>query len=156
MHLKKLIFSTLLIVFAMSLGCMRYNEEEINSFENKIEAYIKKNKLDGFKKQLSGLYIKTIKEGTEGEEVQSQSVCSITYKGTLLNGKVFDRSHVKRPLEFELKQFIKGFQEALMGKKIGTELELIVPPQLGYGSSELDDIPANSILHFSLRLKKIQ
>jgi hypothetical protein len=43
---------------------------------------------------------------------------------------------------------IKGWDEGVVGMKVGGERLLIVPPSLGYGNRKMADIPANSTLRF--------
>lgn len=42
----------------------------------------------------------------------------------------------------------QGWDEGVVGMKVGGERLLIVPPSLGYGNRKMPDIPANSILRF--------
>ena len=55
-------------------------------------------------------------------------------------------------LQFHFKlgagEVIKGWDEGLVGMKVGGERTLEVPPQLGYGKKSMSDIPANSTLFF--------
>ncbi|MCI6773963.1 MAG: FKBP-type peptidyl-prolyl cis-trans isomerase, partial [Bifidobacterium pseudolongum] len=43
---------------------------------------------------------------------------------------------------------IQGWTEGLRGKKVGSQVLLVVPPDLGYGDKEQGEIPANSTLVF--------
>jgi len=59
----------------------------------------------------------------------------IEYTGTLEDGKVFDTSEGKQPLECEVGagQLIKGFDNALLGMEKGEEKEITLPPTEAYG-----------------------
>ncbi|WP_228975584.1 FKBP-type peptidyl-prolyl cis-trans isomerase [Streptomyces sp. DH12] len=88
----------------------------------------------------------------DGEEVQASDKLLLQYKGVLWNGgKEFDSSYSRQQLAaFPLQQLIKGWQEGLAGKKVGSRVMLVVPPDLGYGSEASGEIPANSTLVFTL------
>ena len=45
-------------------------------------------------------------------------------------------------------EVIKGWDEGIMGKKIGSEFLLVVPPKLGYGGRKMGTIAPNSTLRF--------
>ncbi len=104
-----------------------------------------------------------IKELLEGKGLVAQAgdLVSVDYTGKLTNGKVFDSSKGpdKKPYQFVLgwERVIKGWDQGLVGLKIGGKRLLTIPPELGYGSeAQGDDIPANSILVFEVELKDIK
>ncbi|MFD3356651.1 FKBP-type peptidyl-prolyl cis-trans isomerase [Streptomyces fradiae] len=88
----------------------------------------------------------------DGEEVAPTDQLLLQYKGVLWNGgKEFDSSYSRKQLAaFPLQQLIKGWQEGLAGKKVGSRVMLVVPPDLGYGDQASGEIPANSTLVFTL------
>ena len=112
----------------------------------------------GFTKTPSGLMYKDIKVGT-GATAKSGEKVTVNYKGWLDNGTVFDTSKKpgREPLEFSLGagQVIPGWDEGVQGMKVGGVRELIIPPDLGYGSIEMGAIPPNSTLHFQVELLKV-
>ncbi|MEU4095225.1 FKBP-type peptidyl-prolyl cis-trans isomerase [Streptomyces sp. NPDC026673] len=87
-----------------------------------------------------------------GPAVKPTDTLLLQYKGVLWNGgKEFDSSYKNGQLaQFPLQQLIKGWQEGLAGKKVGSRVMLVVPPDLGYGDKEQPGIPAKSTLVFSL------
>ncbi|MHB9035662.1 MAG: FKBP-type peptidyl-prolyl cis-trans isomerase [Armatimonadota bacterium] len=106
----------------------------------------------------SGLKYKDIKVGT-GFEVKVGDSVTVHYKGWLDDGTVFDTSKKPggQPFAFPVGggQVIKGWDEGLQGMKKGGVRELVIPPDLGYGSDDMGTIPPNSTLHFQVDLLMI-
>ncbi len=94
----------------------------------------------------------------EGEDVQKGDTVTVHYVGTLQNGTEFDSS-LKRgqPYVFTVGegQVIPGWDNGIVGMKVGGQRILVVPPSQAYGSRELGGIPANSTLIFSVELLEI-
>ena len=141
-----------LLIFVLMVGCKTYNEQDKQYFDQKIQSYIKKNKLK-MEKTDSGLYYKIIEEG-EGNPILFTDEVSFTYTGKFMNGDVFDK--VTKPVKFQVKQLIGAWKEIMLSLKPGAKAYLIAPPQLGYGDKQLDDIPANSILIFEMKVIKVE
>jgi len=143
-------FAAILLLLSVA-GCSTYSEEEKQSFDGKIGRYISEKGWH-LEKSVSGLYVEVLQEGTGDEAIISGSEVTLDYKGTLLNGTVFDQTPPGKPLKSELKGLIMGFREGLLGQTKGAKLRLVVPPQLGYGDMELPKIPKNSVLVFELEV----
>ncbi|HUC88939.1 MAG TPA: FKBP-type peptidyl-prolyl cis-trans isomerase [Candidatus Paceibacterota bacterium] len=87
----------------------------------------------------------------------------MNYTGRLTNGTVFDSNvdpkfgHVE-PFTFVLGagQVIKGWDEGLVGMKVGEKKTLTIPPEKGYGAQAVGSIPANSTLIFDVELVAIK
>lgn len=104
----------------------------------------------------SGLQYKVLKEGT-GQSPTPKSRVKTHYKGTLIDGTVFDSSYKRgEPLVFGVNQVIRGWQEALVLMKPGAKWMLYIPPYLGYGDRDSGQIPANSILIFEIELLSVE
>lgn len=107
----------------------------------------------------SGVFYSIDSIGT-GKTPTPCSYIGITYKGALLNGKVFDQQ--TNPVAFDLGTLILGWRNALPLIKEGGRIRLYIPPSLGYGSKDITDnlgnvvIPANSILVFDINLLGVQ
>jgi FKBP-type peptidyl-prolyl cis-trans isomerase len=90
----------------------------------------------------------TIKRGDEIE---------VHYTGWLTNGTKFDSS-VDRGKPFALTiaagQVIKGWDEGIVGMKVGGKRKLFIPPALGYENRAQGKIPANSKLIFEVEVLK--
>ena len=138
-------------VLVISSSCKTYSDDDLKVFDKEIEAYIKSKNLD-LERSESGLYFTIIEEG-EGDEILYSNNVSFTYKGTLLNGIVFDEQN--EPVTFKVNQLIGAWKEIMLDLKKGGKAFLITPPQLGYGDRELDKIPANSILVFEMEVTDV-
>lgn len=89
-----------------------------------------------------------------GETAVSGSTVTVHYRGTLTDGTVFDSSLTREPLTFKLgaRRVIRGWDQGLVGMKVGGKRTLIIPPRLGYGSRAMGAIPPNSHLVFDVEL----
>lgn len=93
--------------------------------------------------------------GTGTEAITGKKV-SVHYTGTLTNGQKFDSSLDRgRPFQFVLGagQVIRGWDEGVVGMKIGGKRKLTIPPEMGYGARGFPPvIPPNSTLIFEVEL----
>ncbi len=114
---------------------------------------------DGWTVYESGLKYKDTKAGKGAEAKLGDSV-TVHYKGWLDNGKVFDSSRRPGRSEFNFRigagGVIRGWEEGVPGMKIGGKRELTIPPELGYGSQDMGQIPPNSTLHFEIELIEVE
>lgn len=149
--MRYLFFLTAILLFA---ACKTYSEEDKDSFDARIKRYLDKSPYD-YEKSESGLYYYIEKEG-EGEFIKPTDEVSFTYEGKLLSGEVFDGRNKKKPVTFNVKELIMGWQEAMLYLKKGGKARLIVPPQLGYGDYDLEYIPKNSILLFDMEIVDVK
>jgi FKBP-type peptidyl-prolyl cis-trans isomerase len=104
------------------------------------------------------LVIDDIVIGT-GEEVKEGDTVSVHYIGTLPDGTEFDNSNKRgEPFEFTVGEgrVIKGWEDGLVGMKVGGQRILVIPPELAYGSQAMGPIPANSTLVFAIELLEIK
>ncbi|MEL6134195.1 MAG: FKBP-type peptidyl-prolyl cis-trans isomerase [Bacteroidota bacterium] len=101
---------------------------------------------------VQGMKIYVVEEG-KGAKPKPGSHVIINYRGTLLDGTVFDESFSKKGIQdFSLGSLIRGWQIGLTQVPTGSKVKLIVPPELGYGSQSRSNIPANSTLIFDIEL----
>ena len=95
----------------------------------------------------------------QGTAVASGSIVSVNYRGWLTNGKMFDESYSSGHT-FSFKEgdgkVIPGLEQGLFGMKAGGKRRVIVPPSVGYGSTEHNGIPANSVLVFDIEVVSVQ
>lgn len=103
--------------------------------------------------------IETVGEG-EGEGAKSGDTLLVHYTGTLTDGTKFDSS-IDRDEPFRMTlgagQVIQGWEEGLVGMKLGEKRKLTIPPSLGYGAGGIPGSPIgpNATLLFEVELLKI-
>ncbi len=136
-----------------------------------IAQYIKDNNIT-VKPTASGLYVIVRKKGN-GPKVEAGKDVSIDYTGRLLDGTVFDSSREADALEAGLVQqgrkyeplsykvgaqpLIKGWDEGVMGQTEGSEITLVIPSEIAYGSrgSGKDILPFTPLV-FDLTILEVK
>ena len=105
----------------------------------------------------SGLQYQILQEGTGATPTPTDQV-TVHYKGTLIDGKVFDSSLDRNePAVFTVGQVIPGWVEALQLLKTGAKAKLFIPPALAYGEGGAgQDIGPNALLIFEVELLKVE
>lgn len=103
----------------------------------------------------SGLGIEDVKIG-DGAEAQPGQMVTVHYTGWLTDGRKFDSSKDRfDPFVFHLggREVIAGWDEGVVGMKIGGTRKLSIPPELGYGARGAGGvIPPNATLVFEVEL----
>lgn len=137
-----------------------YNEntEKINK-ENKVvgEKFLVENaKKPGVITTASGLQYEILIKGN-GEFPTDSSKVKVHYRGTFIDGTVFDSQvEPKEPIEFPLNSITKGWKEALQLMPVGSKYKLYVPQELAFGSKEQGPIKPFSMLIFEIELLSIE
>lgn len=136
---------------------MKQQEQEKTENEAKVKVFFEENaKKDGVKTLPSGLQYKILTKGT-GAKPKLTDVVVAHYKGTLLDGTVFDSSYDRgKPVSFPVNGVIKGWTEALQLMPVGSKWILYIPQDLGYGANAIGSIPPYSPLVFEVELISIQ
>ena len=96
--------------------------------------------------------------GTGAEAIAGKPIV-MNYIGRLVDGTQFDTSCGKgSPFEFNLGrgQVIQGWDQGIVGMKVGGKRRLIIPSNLGYGPSGSGPIPPNAALVFDVELVAVQ
>ena len=90
-----------------------------------------------------------------GVEAKIGDTVSVHYVGTLPNGQEFDNSNKRgEPFEFTLGEgrVIKGWEDGVVGMKVGGKRILVIPSDLAYGDAGYGPIPGKATLVFSIEL----
>jgi FKBP-type peptidyl-prolyl cis-trans isomerase len=103
---------------------------------------------------------KDLIKGTGPALTSPTQTVTIAYVGALYsNSKVFDSSWKDVPsthtVSEPLSGFVPGFQQGLLGMKVGGRREITIPPSLAYGNKAQNGIPANSTLIFIVDLHAV-
>lgn len=96
-----------------------------------------------------------------GPEAKTGDTVTLNYVGMLPDGTVFDASanHGSTGFTFPLGagQVIKGWDQGVIGMKVGGKRRLIIPPALAYGNQAVGGvIPANATLVFDIELVAVK
>ena len=100
-----------------------------------------------------------VQDQTTGQGVAAQpgDTVTVNYTGKLDNGTVFDTSVGRQPITFVLGagQVIPGWDQGLVGMKVGGTRTLIIPPNMAYGPQGIGPIPPNATLTFDVQLVSV-
>ena len=92
----------------------------------------------------------------QGREAKSGDEVRVHYTGTLMDGKKFDSSRDRNePFKFKIGQgqVIKGWDQGVVGMKVGGKRKLTIPSDLGYGETgSPPNIPPKAGLKFDVEL----
>ncbi len=95
-----------------------------------------------------------------GKEISLWNTAVVNYRGILADGVQFDSSYERgQPFSFVVgaSEVIKGWDEGVLGMKIGGKRKLIIPPSLAYGNRGIPGtIPPKATLTFEVVLVDIK
>lgn len=168
------LFLTAILVIAVFVGGyyfskkIDFNSEKVENNQNKLMVNPVRNSNTNNNNNLEGNNIKQIisngvnveilKQG-EGEGAKNGDKITAHYIGTLTDGEKFDSSIDRgQPFSFVLGagQVIQGWEQGLLGMKVGEKRKLTIPSELGYGERGVPGaIPPGATLVFEVELLKI-
>lgn len=139
---------TILVVF-LSFGCE--DETQFDIDRGIIRDHLEANNIEATATQ-AGLYYRIIEEGGNVRPNPASRV-EVRYRGTFLDGVVFDETEGLATIEFFLGQVIEGWQRGLQLIGRGGKIELWIPSYLAYGTrGRAPSIPPNTVLYFEIEL----
>jgi len=99
----------------------------------------------------SGLQYRVIKSGN-GATPTAEDTVTVSYKGTRVDGYVFDQTKPGETRDLPVSKLIPGWTEALSLMKEGDEWELVVPAKLAYGEERSGNDLWGQALTFNMQL----
>ena len=100
--------------------------------------FMAKKAEEGYTKTASGLLYKVLTPGN-GAQFTGNKPVMVKYVGKHIDGQEFDNSHGEA-VPFELNSVIPGFSEMIKLMKPGMKVEVVIPPNLGYGDRGIGDL----------------
>lgn len=103
-----------------------------------------------------GIQYRVLKSG-KGAQPGRRDCGTVNYKGSFIDGKVFDQSKPGKPISFPVGAVIAGWTEALQMMHEGDKWELVIPSGLAYGKTGTPGgpIPPDATLVFEVELLKV-
>ncbi len=157
-------------VMAVSLAVVRFStdtfalapksETQVATIVTSDESATEKAIADsvGADAELKKLVVDDVRIGS-GVAVETGDTVTVQYVGTLRDGTKFDDSYLRgEPFTFTVGagMVIAGWDQGLVGMKVGGERILVIPADLAYGNRQVGPIPANSPLIFKIELLAIE
>ncbi|HRI65895.1 MAG TPA: FKBP-type peptidyl-prolyl cis-trans isomerase [Polyangium sp.] len=151
LHRSSLLTCALLLVLGSALGCEQKVPEPTPEPRPAV-------KTEPEKPEPADLVKEEVQPGT-GAECKDGDKVKVHYTGRLLKTNfMFDSSVGKTPFEFTLgkSEVIKGWDQGVVGMKVGGKRKLTIPSKLGYGDNgSPPKIPGKATLVFDVELLEI-
>ena len=108
----------------------------------------------------TGLYYRDLTVGA-GPVAKAGDAVTVHYIGALATGEIFDGTKTDEPgLSFRIERGasrpIAGFEQGTIGMRPGGIRQIIIPPELGYGSMGNGPVPPNAVLVFTVELVSVK
>lgn len=103
----------------------------------------------------SGVQYRVLRAGN-GKKPTEQSIIRCRYKGTLTDGTQFDKSDDKKPSSMHVDGLLPGLKEAVKLMPTGSKWEIVVPPQLAYGTFGNRGVGPNAVLIYDMEILGIR
>lgn len=94
------------------------------------------------------LEVQTLIKG-DGDRIDEDDRVLVNYTGVTWDDReVFDSSWERGAATFDMTSLIPGFTQGLTGQTVGSQVLIVVPPELGYGEQGSGAVPGNATLVF--------
>ncbi len=137
--------------------CKKKNQEAKEKANAAKIAEVEK-KFPGFAKDENGIYYKVTRAGNGAKCGKGKNVAT-EYKGYFVDGRVFDQSAGRGPLEFTTAagQMIPGFDIMVQDMQVGEKRTVVLPPDQAYGDRGIQGvIPGGAYLAFDIELVRVK
>ncbi|MFK7957482.1 MAG: FKBP-type peptidyl-prolyl cis-trans isomerase N-terminal domain-containing protein [Lysobacterales bacterium] len=141
-----------------------FRAEQLEKFkalsdENKVKSdeFLAENKgKKGIVVLPSGVQYRVIEEGG-GSRPTMESEVIVHYRSSTMSGLEYDSSFARgEPVNFNVNQVLKGWQEVLPLMKPGAKWQVFVPPEMGYGVRGQPPVGPNEVLVFDINLVEVK
>lgn len=103
----------------------------------------------------SGVQYKVLRAG-KGKKPTEESTVKCRYKGTLTNGTSIDKTDEKKPSALRVAGFLPGLKEAVKLMPSGSKWEIVIPPELAYGTKGNRGVGPNAVLIYQMEIVGIK
>lgn len=103
----------------------------------------------------SGVQYKVLKAGAGKKPIENSQIRS-RYQGALTDGSTFDKIEDKTPAYIQVSGLLPGLKEAVKLMPVGSKWEVVIPPQLGYGTQGNHAVGANAVLIYVIEILSIK
>lgn len=152
--MKKLLF--LLVITGFITSCSKSDEDRREDDEIIIQNYLLDEGITAEEIGETGVYYRITEPGDNADSPDISSTVRTFYKGYVIGGEdtPFDErvEGEDDELTIGLSSLVYGWQVALPKFSKGAKGQIFIPSYAGYGSTERQGIPANSILIFDIHL----
>ncbi len=135
-------------------------EAESRAKAESVQAFLQQNQaMEGVNVTDSGLQYRILESGEEtGLSPSTSDTVVVHYRGTLIDGTVFDSSYSRgEPATFSLQSIIPGWQEGWQLMRPGDKWSIVLPSELGYGERGTGQtIGPNEVLLFDIELMEVR
>ncbi len=134
-------------------SCNKDDNNQSETDRQKILEYLNANQIQA-EEDPTGIFFRIITPGT-GDFPLPTSKVYFKFRGTLLDGTVFQETVDDEVAEYNLNELLIGLQYSIAKLKEGGRGQFFIPSALGFGSQDFGTVPPNSVLIFDVELQKI-
>ncbi|MEA2554018.1 MAG: peptidylprolyl isomerase [Fimbriimonadaceae bacterium] len=137
-----------------------YGDQDMGIIPPNSDLYFDIKLLDVVKLGYEGDYDKTDTKLGSGPALKKGDTAVVRYTGRLVNGKIFDSNEKPGAAPFSFVvgngEVVRGLDAAVVGMKKGGVRIIRIPPAVAYGTKNVEGVPPNSTLVFTIKVEDIQ